>query len=291
MRQRLLNHYEELTFSALREACEANGARVFPKVRIADVFRLQRSGVSTEQFSYGLRAHFDFLVTDKDYEPLFSVEFDGPLHKSSSIQRARDKLKNSLCENFSHGLLRLNSNYLTRKFRGMDLLSYFVDAWFLSDAFFKAQEQGIVPYDEPFDLAFIDPTWNETDRRWPYWLSLDVQLALQRHHKEGRIGQMVPSHFVGLDEDENYRCLSWMVYDKTTVIYAVTGMRAQHFPGVMVADLVSMLAMFDIYEKLKSVQSGTHGLLFDRETFFQTKLPYFELRYRMVCSGSCGATV
>ena len=197
MNQRLLNRYEEVTYEALARVCESNGARVFPKVRVADVFPLENSGVSPAHFSYGLRSHFDFLVTDRDYQPQFSVEFDGPLHKTSEVQRRRDSLKNDLCEHFSHGLLRVNSKYLTPTYRGLDLLTYFVDAWFLELAFDEAQRNGTIPYDEPFDMTFIYSTGGTDGKKWPYWLSLDIQIALEKLHSAGRIGQMAPSHHVG----------------------------------------------------------------------------------------------
>ncbi|QLA80632.1 DUF2726 domain-containing protein [Acidovorax sp.] len=291
MNSRLLNRYEEVTYSALQQACSSNGAKVFPKVRVGDVFPLSGSGVSSEHYSYGLRAHFDFLVTNSDYMPLFSVEFDGPLHKTSSVQSGRDRLKNDLCERFSHGLLRINSNYLSRKFRGLDLLSYFVDAWFLEDAFYKAQESGSVPYDEPFDMTFFYTNGSDSGAKWPYWLSLDVQLALQRLHKNRQIGQMAPSHHVGKDSDGNYRCLTWVVFDENHVVYATTGMRAQLFSAVDKADLISMLAMFDLYENIKRALSGELSLLCDRNSFFTVYQPHFEQAYGMVSAGSCGATV
>ncbi|GAA4425856.1 DUF2726 domain-containing protein [Acidovorax lacteus] len=291
MNSRLLNQYEEVTYSALQKACFSNGAKVFPKVRVGDVFPLAGSGISPEHYSYGLRAHFDFLVTNSDYMPLFSVEFDGPVHKTSSIQRARDRLKNDLCERFSHGLLRVNSNYLTRRYRGLDLLSYFVDAWFLEEAFYEAQKSGSVPYDEPFDMTFFFTDGSDSSKKWPYWLSLDIQLALQKLHKSGQIGQMAPSHYVGKDTEGNYRCLTWVVLDRASVVYATTGMRAQLFSAVDKSDLISMIAMFDLYENIKRALAGDLSLLCDRRSFFADRQPRFERTYGMVSAASCGATV
>lgn len=291
MNQRLLNHYEEVTYEALARVCDSNGARVFPKVRVADVFPLANSGVTPAHFSYGLRSHFDFLVTDRDYQPQFSVEFDGPLHKTSKLQRQRDILKNDLCEHFNHGLLRVNSRYLTSNYRGLDLLTYFVDAWFLEQAFDEAQRNGTVPYDESFDMTFIYSTGNPDGKKWPYWLSLDIQLALQKLHKVGRIGQMAPSHHVGIDSEGNYRCLAWLVMDARTVLVVATGMRAQRFHAVCKSELVSMLAMFDLYPKVQQVLSGARGGLVERNIFFSERLPAFQERFGMVSVASVGATV
>lgn len=291
MRQRLLNKYEEVTYESLTRVCQSNGAHVFPKVRLADVFNIENSGLSSAHFGYCLRSHFDFLVTDSDFQPQFSVEYDGSLHKSSEVQRKRDSLKNELCEHFGHGLLRINSKYLTASYRGLDLLTYFVDAWFLELAFDEAQRNGTVPYDEPFDMTFIYSTGGPDGKKWPYWLTLDIQMAMQKLHSEKRIGQMAPSHHVGTDDKGNYRCMSWLVVDATSVLSIVTGMRAQRFPAVYEGELVSMLAMFDLYRKLLPVLSGTRGALIDRGRFFQERLPAFQDRYPMVSAASVGATV
>lgn len=291
MEQRLLNGYEEVTYEALNRASAPYGAHVFPKVRVADVLRLENSGIPARHYSYGLRSHFDFVVTDQDYKPLFSVEFDGPLHQTSRAQRHRDSLKNDLCEHFNHSLLRINSRHLTKSFRGLDLLTYFVDAWFLEAAFDEAQRNGSVPYDEPFDMTFVFSTGASEQPKWPYWLSLDIQLSIQRLHDDRRIGQMAPSYHVGLDEQKNYRCLTWIVFDANTVAAATSGVRAQRFPAVCKSELASMLAMFELYPKIQDALSGNRTTLVDRRRFFENSLPAFEARFPMVSAGSVGATL
>ena len=281
---RLLNKYEELTYDLLTKTCETNGARVFPKVRLADIFQLANSGISNNHYHFGLCSHFDFVVTDKEYRPLFSVEFDGPLHKDSTRQQQRDALKNDLCEHFNHALLRINSKYLTPAYRGLDLLTYFVDAWFLERAFEEAQHNGIIPYDEPFDVNQIYSRSDQQSRKWPYWLTYDIQLAIRRFHSEGRIDQMVPSHYVGVDSEHNYWCMSWLAVDADNVLSATTGMRAQKFPLYTKAELVSMLAMFDLYEKLQIVLAGDRRLLVGTERFFGERLPSFQDGLSMLSS-------
>ncbi len=175
MKPKLLNRYEEITYDKLKTACDPVGAHVFPKVRVADVVSLNGLGLTQEQFSYGLKSHFDFLVTDKEYSPLFSVEYDGEWHKRDTAQIKHDAMKGIICDRANHSLLRINSRYLEREFRGLDLLTYFVDVWFLREAFEEAQNNGGVPYDEPFDPAFIYSTGTDDGKRWPYWLSIDLQ--------------------------------------------------------------------------------------------------------------------
>ena len=119
-------------------------------MRLKDVLPIDGSGVSDADYHFSLQAHFDFVVVDKDTRPLFAVEFDGR-HHNDPVQAARDTRKNSLCETFELGLLRSNSRYLDSKFRDMDLLTYFVEVWFMREAFDEAQRAGAVPYDEGFD--------------------------------------------------------------------------------------------------------------------------------------------
>ena len=149
MSHKLLNSYEEVTYQRVREVAEANWAHVFIKVRLADAIPINNSGISQADFSFALKAHLDFLVTDADYNSLFAVEFDGPTH-GTETQQKRDRQKDALMERFALPLLRINANYLNRKYRDFDLLSYFIELWFLRDDFLKAQEAGLVPFDEAF---------------------------------------------------------------------------------------------------------------------------------------------
>ena len=62
-RKRILtNEYEEATEIALTESALKCNARVYPKVRVADALEVNHSGLTDDEFSYSLKAHFDFLV-------------------------------------------------------------------------------------------------------------------------------------------------------------------------------------------------------------------------------------
>ena len=287
----LLNRYEEVTYDALNRACASDSAMVFPKVRIADVFPLDGGGVPPAHLSYALRAHFDFVVTSARFEPLFSVEFDGPLHQASQVQRHRDRLKNELCDHFCYGLLRINSRYLSKAYRGLDLLTYFVDAWFLEQAFDDAQRRKLIPYDEGFDMTFIYSNGTEDGRKWPYWLSLDIQRDMERLHRSGLIGQMAPCYYVGTDDNGNHRCLCWVVLDAGYVVVVTTGMRVQRFPAVCESELVSMLAMFDLHAAVQRAIRGDRRHLVDRHHFLAERLPAFRAQYAMRSMATVTATV
>lgn len=84
----LVNGHEVLTDQSLERAASAAGYRIAPKVRIADVLAIRGSGLSDPQYSYALRAHFDFVVTESDERiPEFAVEFDGPASLGRSAVR------------------------------------------------------------------------------------------------------------------------------------------------------------------------------------------------------------
>jgi hypothetical protein len=81
MFKRLLTVPEERTYDRLGEVCSRNGARLFPKARLADVLPIDHSGLSNQLFAFALRSHFDFVIADYNHMPLFSVEFDGQSHR------------------------------------------------------------------------------------------------------------------------------------------------------------------------------------------------------------------
>lgn len=252
---RLLNRSEEITFEILSKSVLGK-ARVFPKVRVADAVTLNGSGVTDELFRYGLQAHFDFVLTSSDYEPLFAVEFDGPLHQTSETQRERDIKKYAICKHLEFPMLRINSRYVDRKYRGMDLLSYFVDVWFLADAFYEAQANGIVPYDEPFDPTFILND-GSSPNRWPYWLSWESQMRIQSLQKSGKIHSYFPCHWTGVDANEAYRSIVWLEVAPGKFIFTRTGMRAQLFPAYC-SDILFQISVLDIEKLIDGYLAGTN---------------------------------
>lgn len=286
---RLLNKYEEITFEKLQNSVERE-AHVFAKVRLADVFPINESGIDDKEYSYCLKAHFDFLITDKNYMPLFSVEYDGKQHKFNKKQIENDNLKDSLCEKFKHPILRINSKYIDREYKGIDLLTYFVDIWFLEKSFYDAQEKGIIPYNEPFDASTIFDIGNKN--KWPYWISSNIQIEIQNIYKQKKIRQPSPSFWVGTDTKGNYHCICWLETNEENVIYVKTGMRRQLYTAVDISDLLSMLAIFDLDKKLKEYFLGNESTTSISE--FNQILKHFcsQLKPRMsATSGNIGYPV
>jgi Protein of unknown function (DUF2726) len=155
-RKILVNRYEQTADAQLNDVAERNSARVFPKVRLADVLAIDGSGVSAREYRYALQAHFDFVVAETDGTPYFAVEFDGHQHVTDRATIERDRLKDGLCQRFGLPLLRVDADYLRTSGR-FTLLGWLVDLWFLYQAFCEAQDNGSVPDDEPFFIpSFIE---------------------------------------------------------------------------------------------------------------------------------------
>jgi hypothetical protein len=228
MLKRLVNRTEERVGERLRWACEQHSARVYAKVRIADVCEITNSGVADAEYSFALRAHFDFVVADADHMPLFVVEFDGPSHDSPA-QHERDCVKERLCEHFSVPLLRCRSAHLDHIIDGWDLLSWLVDVWFMRESANHMQSEGLLPPDFDFDPASVMSAPGHA-RRFPYWLGLDAQLELRRLHKLGRVADATPwVLYQGLDSQDVRRGFACWRIDAACGIRVTAAMRAQHF--------------------------------------------------------------
>src|SRR5690348_9621608 len=104
--KRLINKSEEHELETLNSIVAPYNLHVNPKIRIADVFPIERSGISKELYSYALMAHFDFLMTDETHVPQFAVEFDGQSHNAANT-KIRDAKKDELCRFFDFPLLRI----------------------------------------------------------------------------------------------------------------------------------------------------------------------------------------
>lgn len=274
--KKILNLHEEATHLRLREVCEKHGANIFSKVRLADVLPIEGSGISDTEYKFALQSHYDFVVSNDVHTPLFAIEFDGPLHVNEK-QQARDKTKNDLCEKFDLPLLRINSNYLKKAYRGMDPLSWFVEVWFAWGWFEKAQASGEVPADEIFmpQMMVNIPGY---DKQFPLWLSAPIRNKIQKLCFSGKITDMVPSQIIGRSDDGTYRAISYIRVTKERGIIVDTAMRSQKFPVPQV-DALDELVTFQLYEKLIETLETGAGLIPLEE--IASNIDEFKKKYEM----------
>jgi len=283
--RKFFNNYERVTYEKLKAVADNVGAHVFSKVRLADVIPVNNSGISSEQFTFALKSHVDFLVTNTEHEPQFCVEFDGPTHRNKE-QIRRDEIKNKLLEHFDMPYLRINGRYLENRYRGLDLLTYFVDVWFLSIAFNEAQAAGHISFDEIFDPASILSNGTPGSRAWPYWLSWDLQVKIQKLYESNKVAQMSPNHWIGSDARENLRCISSLWVTEKGCLFVETGMRKHRFPAVYCSELLSQLAIYDLYDTLVLALKGEKQL----KTFSEldARFKFYETNYQMRSEAYCG---
>ena len=281
--KKILNRPEEDTYQVLLPACGDWGARVYPKVRLADVLPIEGSGIPDDSFSYALKSHFDFLAVDEKNLPLFAIEFDGPLHEEAT-QAARDSLKDALCDRFELPLLRINSRYLEKKYRDLDLLSWFVQVWFLRKGFYEAQEKGAVPYDEDFDpfMFFSLPGYKQ---RFPLWISAPSNIAIQKLAKAGKLLSPAPSLIVSRDLRGRYRALGYVFVDRAFAVCCETGMKTQRF-DVSESEILSEIVICELYEGIKAWLLGKGSLMEAAQV--DSLIGRYEKEYTLLRAATCG---
>jgi hypothetical protein len=283
MLKRLLNEYEEATNDVLKPLSDKWGAHAFVKVKTASILPIEKSGIDDSAFRFALQSEFDFVVTDDDLQPLFAVEFDGETHKTE-LQRDRDRKKNQLCERFCLPLLRINSRYLVRKYRQMDLLSWFINYWFSDRVIADAYEAGQIPSHE-----FVDPSMilslPETTQEFPLWLSGDVRCQIERLYERGECLDACPSCFVGTDMENNYRAIAYIRVTEGFAVRSRTAMRQQQFNAPL-HEVLETIAVHDLYQSLVDVLVKTLSPISAEE--LARELDDFRRRFKIVSSSTYG---
>lgn len=254
----LVNRHEVAADTALREAAARCGARICPKVRVADALHISRSGLSPDEYSYALKAHFDFVVASAEaggHLSAFAVEFDGPQHSTDPDARRRDGLKGRICDQLGMPLLRVDAGYLRRLGR-FTLLGWLAELWFMNEAFCDAQRRGQVPQDEVFDYAAVVSAV-ERGRLvpFPYDPFRSARLGLIRWSDQYRRG---PETLYGQDPDGYAVMVEMLRLTDDAVIIGIGRCRSFRFPPVAPTELAADLAVVDAVEKLERHRRGEH---------------------------------
>jgi hypothetical protein len=254
MRKKLLNLMEQETDAVLQDVCQRHSVRVFAKPRVADVLPIDNSGISNELYSYALKAHFDFVVVDSDLTALFVVEFDGPGHYEQ-LQRRRDEKKGDLCHHFSLPALRVCAEHINRRYRGLNLLSWFIEVWFARESFDHAQSSGQIPLDETFDPCFFIPVPGLAGQ-FPLWMSAEPRSKLERLWQQGRCLDFAPAEIVGEDEPDNLLGFGCLRLNESEGVWTTAALRNQTFPASSF-ELVQELIAFQVFDKVQDAIEGT----------------------------------
>jgi hypothetical protein len=248
----LVNQYEEKTFDLLVKQAGGEQAHVFSKLSLKEVLPFESANITRELRDFCWRGHFDFVVTDSEFNPLFAVEFDGWQHRAKE-QMVRDRKKDEVCRIFSLPLLRINSRYLKPSYRGTDLLSWFAECFFTNRAFMEAEEKGWISPEDGFSPMTVLSIGDRVD--WPLDLSHEVRESFRRLRAEGKTFDEQPSFMVGHNASGTYRAFAFLAVTEDTGVFAKTAMRAQQFE-IDQADALEILIYFEIQEELKKVLEG-----------------------------------
>jgi hypothetical protein len=261
-RRLLLNPGETATDQALSQIAEKHGVRVFPKARVASVLDIDHSGLSNQEYTYALKAEFDFVVTDReDSLPIFAVEFDGPPHLEDPNIIRRDALKDAICARLGLPLLRIDAEYLKR-YRRWTVLEWLIEVSVLEKAFYAAQERGEVPFDEPFlYFAIFDPA-DGGGLGTPYALDSAARNAMFKASVDGLATHHVPEEITSsVDEEEKGYVEGYCVFELKNRQYIIGYARLRNFGvfgGVGAWELAGDLAVADAGERLRTYRQGTY---------------------------------
>jgi hypothetical protein len=253
----LVNGHEINTDKALERAAEAAGYKIAPKVRVADVLSIAGSGLSNAEYSYALRSHFDWVVTEGDERtPQFAVEFDGSSHEIPAVA-ARDALKDRIVTHFGFPLLRIDGTFL-RRVRKRPLLEILVEAWKAWRAFMEAQEAGEIAWDEPWmyqALFDVDPDTGA----WMAALAIDApgRGLVRRLHERGVCRSFMPTSLVQMQWGRPV-VASYAMVELTdgTFVTGQSRIRSYNFEPIPAWELAGDLAIENLRMNLRLWMEG-----------------------------------
>jgi len=151
----LVSGGERIVDGKLAKLCDRFHVRLFAKVRVADVLPVSEERVDSLDFSYALKAHFDFVIADVNHQALLAVEFDGPSHYCDETTISRDDRKNRLCREYLLPLLRVGAPSL-RQADHRTLFEWIIEVWFEHRQLVEARA-ATLEKDWDGELPDIDP--------------------------------------------------------------------------------------------------------------------------------------
>ncbi|KRD87935.1 DUF2726 domain-containing protein [Priestia megaterium] len=276
MLKKIMNRSESLTHKHLSQICNNHNLGVYPKVRLADIFSIEGSGISKELFSFALKAHFDFTVTNSDGVPILAVEFDGVQHESEK-QQARDIMKDALCERFGLPSLRITSEYINKEYEHMNLLSWLIETWLALNDYNKAKARGEIDYYDTFShVAVLSVPGREEN--FPLWLSRRVRGKFFNLGIKKKIQDIMPSFIIWLDEPNNlYYGISWVKIEQNTTAVAKMQIKSQNFP-VPIFELLTDIVTIQLYDNLKEILNDERPPVLHEE--LEAELLHYDSLYK-----------
>lgn len=244
----LSNRYEKAADELLQTFSTNTGDRLVPKTRLADVVDIDSLDDEIRGGRwFALSSQLDFVMVDGESGlPKFAVEMDGRQHWTDLEQRRKDATKDRICEDAGLPLLRVTSDFVHTTGR-WPLLSYAVDAFYMSEAFFDAQENGSVPQDEPFYHGnSLTPT-HEGSGFLPGTFDALAIRDLRKLYQDGCIPRPIPNTFrVRSGEDRGVRAIAYLPVAKDRYLISESRVRDFRFQGISPHDLAEEICVVDI---------------------------------------------
>jgi len=281
--RKLLNVSESVTRDRLAEVAGTWGACVYAKIRLADVFPVDNSGLPDHLYKFALMSHFDFVVANDKHDPLFAVEFDGPSHRSRH-QRLRDQKKNDICDYFHFPILRINARYLDADYGDIDVLAWFVHCWFATEWLTQAQLEGHFPADEPIIPSTLLHIPGQ-NKDFPLHLGRKARQEVLEMHSRGLCSDWAPGCWIGTDQRGNYHAIGYLKVDAKRWIKVESGMRAQRFPALQ-SDILQDITDHEVYQTLLVYLADGRGTITAARV--DARLAEFDSRYQMAAESSRG---
>jgi hypothetical protein len=275
--KRVFTTGERATYRIAQEVSVEFGVEAFAKMRIADVLVIDRSGISNEEYSYALKAHFDVLVVQADGGlPVLAVEFDGRGHDANN-----DHLKNRLCDHFGFPLVRIGMEHINNKNFQDTALHFLIRQWFLVDGFMKHFGPDMEEIYDP--VCFITPNASGKPH-FPYWYEARWRNRLIKPFKQNAhlFGERYRTFYehgtpVGffsrlfVRKRQDFRVICGQGVDDTTLIIGTAQLDFQafgiitdderHWNFMQVDPFVEGLAAADLYENAMAFINGDRSSL------------------------------
>lgn len=235
--KRFMNDYEWCAFDILCGALSETDIAVYPKVRIADVVEINQSMISDELYTYALKAHFDFILIQKN-KLVLAIEYDGPWHAFKPSVIENDKLKAQICARFDIPLIRVDGHFL-RPIADFRLLAWIIKVW-LEKRYLLPEWSGA---DELFSYLSnrrdLDPF---CDQRCFVVADLRDRFEVESLSGRDRLGFLVAAEILWLDE-------------KTAIVGRGRCQPNRYLP-VCEQSITQDFAIIDLYDKFRAFEKG-----------------------------------
>jgi hypothetical protein len=142
-------------------------------------------------------------------------------------------------------MVRITSDFTKQRGRWR-VLSYIVDAFYMSEAFYEAQEAGHIPWDEPFMIESVIVR-DQQGRPSFYAFDSEAITRLWAHYEAKRLPASVPDHWTTSVESEGtVQSHAFVAVAPDRYLIARVRVRDFSFRGIGPGEIASQLVVAEI---------------------------------------------